>query len=117
MSVREPARTALAREMAEATAARRSGEIGVAWAHLEPAPVLSQRWGWPHVRVRFATLRLATRTRDLRDGLGQDVRLLAAAPDSITGRYPVGNCGRADVSMFAPMVVPTELERLLEASR
>ncbi len=36
-----------------------------------------------------------------------------AAPGSVTGKYPVGNTGGADVSAFAPMTIPDDLQPLL----
>jgi hypothetical protein len=38
-----------------------------------------------------------------------------AGPGSISGRYPVGNTGGADVSAFSPMAVPEDLRPLLLA--
>jgi hypothetical protein len=47
--------------------------------------------------------------RDWREALGQIPRLLLALPASWTRRYPRGNTGRANVSMFAAMPLPPEL--------
>ncbi|HEX5097742.1 MAG TPA: multicopper oxidase domain-containing protein, partial [Acidimicrobiia bacterium] len=41
-------------------------------------------------------------------------RVAVAAPGSLTGRYPMGNTGGADVSAFAPMPIPDDLRTLLE---
>jgi hypothetical protein len=57
---------------------------------------------------------LAVRTSDLREAVGQIARIIVAAPGSLAGRYPVGNSGRARVSMFTPMPVPARLDRLLK---
>ena len=55
----------------------------------------------------------ALRRRDRREVVGQLFRIVVAAPGSITGKYPVGNTGGADVSPFAPMAVPDDLRPLL----
>lgn len=93
--------------------AARSGNLAVAWALLEECHVLSQPWAWPHVRTHLSMFALAVRTVDVREALGQLARVVVAAPGSLAGRYPVGNTGRARVSMFAPMPVPPRLDRLL----
>jgi len=58
-------------------------------------------------------LAAAVRRRDARELAGQVFRVLVAAPGSLTGRYPVGNTGGADVSAFAPMPIPEDLRPLL----
>ena len=40
---------------------------------------------------------------------------VVAAPGTWAGRYPVGNTGGANVSAFAPMAVPADLQRLLKS--
>lgn len=91
-----------------------AGESDQAWAMLEEAHVLSQPWAWPHLRVHLAMLGLGWRERDRREVAGQLVRLVLAAPGSATGRYPVGNIGRATVPATQPMEIPAELRELLE---
>lgn len=75
------------------------------WERLAEAHVQSQPFAWLHVRTHAAMLRLALRTRNTREIKGQAVRLVLAGPGSLTGRYPPGNSGRSNVSMFAPMPV------------
>jgi hypothetical protein len=55
---------------------------------------------------------------DIREVCGQLVRLLVAAPGTVSGRYPVGNTGRARVPATQPMAVRSDLAELLrEAGR
>jgi hypothetical protein len=60
-------------------------------------------------------LATAIRRRDRHELLGQLFRIIVAAPGSLTGKYPVGNTGGADVSAFSPMAVPEDLRPLLLA--
>lgn len=106
-------RERIAADLAESRFRRTEPERGDVWQPLEEAHVLSQPWAWPHVRVHGAMLREAVRQRDRRETLGQVVRLLVAGPGSLAGRYPVGNTGRANVSMMEPMPVPSDLAALL----
>jgi hypothetical protein len=48
--------------------------------------------------------------------LGQLFRLAVAAPGSLTGRFPAGNSGGADVSAFRPMAIPDDLRAVLEGA-
>jgi hypothetical protein len=59
-------------------------------------------------------LATAVRRRAWHEVLGQLFRLAVAAPGSVTGRYPVGNTGGANVSAFAPMPVPDDLQQVLD---
>lgn len=83
------------------------------WRALARAHILSQRWVLPHLRSHVAMLAVAWRSRDLREIAGQLLRLLLAAPGSLFDRAPLGNTGRSDVGIFAPMPIPAELARLL----
>jgi len=67
----------------------------------------------PHLRTHGAMLGAALRRHDRREVVGQLLRLVVAAPGSLSGRYPVGNTGGADVSAFRPMAVPDDLRPLL----
>lgn len=101
----------------EARLAVSAADVDRAWALLEEAHVLSQRWAGPHVGVHVDMLRLAWRSRDRAEILGQVLRMLVAGPGSLTGRYPEGNTGRAAVPATQPMAVPDELRDLLALRR
>lgn len=103
----------LARDLFDAAASVRGGEIDRAWAMLEEAHVLSQPWAWPHIKVHAVMLRVGWRTRDRREVIGQLARLLVAGPGSLSGRHPVGNTGRASAPATQPMPVADELQHLL----
>jgi hypothetical protein len=97
--------------------ARRAGDTTAAWLALERAHILSQPHAVPHVRTHLTMLAWGVADRDVREVLGQVFRVLVAAPGSRSGRYPLGNTGRARVSAFAPMPVPADLEPVLAATR
>ena len=98
-----------------ATTARRTGDGPTEWRHLERAHILSQPLAGLHLRTHGAMLAASVRRRDSREMAGQLVRLVLALPGSVSGRYPVGNTGGADVSAFSPMAVPDDLRPLLLA--
>jgi hypothetical protein len=114
--VRARLREAWSVEIDAARAARSTGETSAEWIHLERAHILSQPMAGPHVRTHVAMLAAALRRRDRHELVGQLFRTIVAAPGSITGKYPVGNTGGADVSPFAPMPIPNDLRPLLPDS-
>ena len=110
---RPRSRAAWAAELAAARTARSTGDTRAEWMHLERAHILSQPMVGAHVRTHLAMLTSALRRHDLHELVGQLFRIIVAAPGSMTGKYPVGNTGGADVSAFAPMPIPEDLQPLL----
>jgi hypothetical protein len=100
-------------ERDRARTARSLHDAAEEWRHLERAHILSQPMAGPHLLTHVAMLGAAWRRRDPREVAGQLVRLLLAGPGSLTGRYPLGNTGGADVSAFRPMPVPEDLRSVL----
>ena len=97
----------------EMDAARKADDSLVRWRHLERAHIVSQPDPWLHTCNHAAMLGLAVRQRDRREALGQVLRLIVAAPGSITGRYPVGNTGRVTAGLMTPMSIPDDLAAAL----
>lgn len=103
-------------ELALAAQRRARGELAGAWAALERAHVLSQPRPWLHVVSHWHMLVLGAETFDLREVVGQLVRLVVAAPGSALGRAPTGNTGRARVGLFSAMAIePALADRLQRA--
>lgn len=105
--------SALAVELQAYRRARRSGDIDRQWTALERAHVLSQRLPLEHLRTHARMLGLAIRSRDGSEIFGQIMRLGLAPLGNLTGRVPIGNSGRANVSAFLPMRVPEDLRDLV----
>ncbi|ORM35535.1 DUF3703 domain-containing protein [Williamsia sp. 1135] len=101
----------LAKEMYvhEMQAARSAVTAEERWYHLERAHILSQPYPWLHTRNHLVMLTLALRQHDRREAFGQIVRIIVAAPGSLTGRYPTGNTGRTAAGLTTPMPVPGDL--------
>ncbi|MBF6299110.1 DUF3703 domain-containing protein [Nocardia amamiensis] len=108
-----PARARYHEEMRAAKAAFTAEQR---WVHLERAHVLSQPDPWLHTRNHVAMFTLAVRQRDRREALGQVVRIIVAAPGSLSGRYPEGNTGRAGVGLRQRMPTPPDLAALLRSA-
>jgi hypothetical protein len=110
---RNQLRAAWAVEIDGARTARANGDTRAEWSHLERAHIVSQPLAGAHVRTHVAMFAAALRHRDRHELVGQLFRIIVAAPGSLTGKYPLGNTGGADVSAFAPMPIPDDLRPLL----
>lgn len=104
-------------ELTAAAQAEQRGDRDDAWRYLERAHILSQPFAGPHLRVHLAMLAFGWRTGDVREVMGQLVRAVVAAPGSWTGRFPLGNTGRAHVGMLQPMPISLDLQALLDKMR
>jgi Protein of unknown function (DUF3703) len=108
-------RSAFESEFDAADVRRREGDLDRAFHHLERAHILGQQYVATHVRTHLAMLRIGVARRDLREIVGQLVRIPAAALGSALGVAPGGNTGGADVGFFAQMEIPPDLKALLDA--
>lgn len=110
----EAARRRLTECLDEAADASALGETVRMWALLEDAHILSQPSACLHVRVHIRMLVAGLKSRDRTEVRGQLVRLLVAAPGSWSGRYPVGNTGRARIPATRSMPIRADIEALLD---
>lgn len=106
----------LAEEYRRAAEASDEQNFEESWHHLERAHVVAQDRLGPHCVSHWRMLELAWRTRDWRELLGQIFRLSLAPIGNITGRLPIGNSGRSNVSPFARMEIEPEISRVLGQS-
>lgn len=100
----------------EMSSAHTSSYDSIRWSHLERAHILSQPHPWLHTRNHLSMLNLALRQHDRREAFGQVLRIVVAAPGSLSGRYPVGNTGRTVVGLMTPMPIPADLQKVLARS-
>ena len=104
---------AFAQEWDLAQAARRGGDLNLAFHHLERAHILGQRRTWLHMKSHLAMLQIGWQRRDGREIRGQAARIVAAALFSRLW-VPVGNTGGANVPATQPMPVPPDLQAVLD---
>lgn len=110
----EAAKAELAAALRRADDAARTGGFETRWRNLEDAHILSQPAALTHVRVHLKMLRAGWDQRDRTEVLGQLTRIVVAGPGSWTGRYPVGNTGRARVPATRQMPIRPDLAKLLD---
>jgi hypothetical protein len=102
-------------EMAAFETARQAGDTSTAWRALERAHIVSQPYLGLHLNNHWAMLKFAINLRDAKEVFGQVVRLAVAPLGALTGRIPIGNTGRSNVSALQPMPVPDDLRAALDA--
>ena len=112
MSMNAELRNAYRHEHASADAAIARGELDGAFAHLERAHILSQRFAFAHTRTHLRMLAVGWRRGDAREIVGQVFRSVAALTKSKLW-VPLGNTGGANVNPFKPMRVPPDLRPYL----
>ncbi len=104
-------------EMQLARQALASDSLTEAFAHLERAHVLGQWYVKTHAITHLHMLRIGWRRRDLREILGQLLRIPGGMIGSAIGRVPRGNTGGANVGAMRPLPVPPDLRELLVLDR
>jgi hypothetical protein len=110
-------REVIADEMASYAVARMQGDTVAAWRALERTHILSQSYLGLHLANHCAMLCFAARERDVREIVGQILRLALAPLGAISGHTPTGNTGRSNVSAFAPMEVPADILAILKNNK
>jgi len=114
---RELAEQLIATEMAAYRAACAANDSVMAWSALERAHIVSQPYLGPHLAIHWTMLGFAIEQRDMREVAGQIARLALAPFGAVTGRIPIGNTGRSNVSAFQPMPVPEDLLSKINGAR
>jgi len=100
-------------EMKFALEARKNCDFNLAFHHYERAHILGQKYTLPHIKSHIGMLRVGWLRKDLREIVGQCVRMVAALIFSKIW-VPIGNTGGANVSALRPMPIPEDLQQLLE---
>lgn len=113
MKLSSKQRAAWSAEMAAARAAASANDPATAFLHLERAHIIGQRNVRAHTLAHVGMLRAAFTRMDLREILGQLLRIPAALTKTLIW-VPTGNTGGANVSAFRSMPVPADLKRYIE---
>lgn len=85
-----------------------------AWYHLERAHILGQAWPLEHSYTHWLMLRFGWSTGDVREVMGQMLRLFVGGLKSFIGKVPTGNTGGANVPPLKSMALPSDLKELLK---
>jgi hypothetical protein len=105
------------REILAAYHAEAEGKPEIAFSHLERAHILGQTSTVEHVRVHWHMFLWSIRQSDVRECLGQLLRIVGASIGTVLGLVPQGNTGGTNVKPFQSMPIPPELAALIEKAR
>ncbi len=104
-------------EILAAYQAEARGQPDVAFSHLERAHILGQTSTVEHVRVHCHMFLWGIRQRNVRESLGQLLRIVGASIGTAFDLVPQGNTGGTNVNSFKSMPIPPELALLIEKAR
>ena len=113
MKLRTQQRQAFDLEMAAAFRAEADDRLEASFRHLERAHVIGQRNVTAHTRAHLHMLRIGWLRRDVREIIGQLLRIPAALTKTLLW-VPRGNTGGANVGAFRSMPIPADLRHLVD---
>lgn len=100
-------------ELSLAKRARKHGHVRVEFTHLENAHVLGQASTFIHTKVHVLMLIWAVRQVNIKEGVGQVLRIIGAATKTAMGFIPSGNTGGTSVSPFQVLPVDPKLAAII----
>lgn len=92
--------------------ARARDDHKLSYLHLGRAHIISQIHAGYHFYVHLLMLAYAIHRVDMKEILGQIIRILVTIPGHVTGRVPLGNIGWSSVSLTKEEPIPEDLNRL-----
>ena len=88
-------------------------EFAIAWYHLERSHIIGQSYPMEHTYSHWLMLKFGFRQKNVKEVLGQVVRLLVDGWKSFIDHVPTGNTGGADVPPLKKMELPQDLNNIL----
>ncbi len=102
------------RELAKAYTALHNHELEEAYHHYGRSHVLGQPYAGPHFRTHLGFLKFSIIKKDIREFVGQLIRLSGCAFVSWLGIAPKGNTGGVYVGLNTRMTIPEDLAQMLK---
>ncbi len=104
-------------ELSLAYQARKNGLIAIEFSHLENAHVLGQESTYLHVKVHSLMLLWGWRNKQIKEVLGQALRILGAATKTAIGLVPQGNTGGVNVSPFKVLPINAKHQAIISKAK
>lgn len=86
-----------------------------AFSHFERAHILGQSSPLLHTYSHIGMLKIAFKTKDIKEILAQLFRIPSGFLGSLIGIFPEGNTGGGNVSAFKKMNIPDDLKQILNS--
>lgn len=87
-----------------------------AWAHLERAHIIGQKYPYAHSLVHWKMLLFGIKIKSGKEILGQIPRLIFGGVKSFVGRIPNGNPGGANVPPLKPFPIDEEIKDIFASA-
>lgn len=88
-------------------------DLSKAWHHLERSHILGQSYPYEHTYSHWLMLKFGLRQKNLKEVLGQIIRLVVGGWKSFIDHVPTGNTGGSDVPPLKRMKLPIDLGKIL----
>lgn len=89
-----------------------AGKLQAAWAHLERAHIIGQRYPMTHNYVHWKMLQFGFCIKSGKEVLGQIPRLLMGGIKSFVGKVPVGKPGGANVPPLKSFPIAADIQEI-----
>lgn len=93
------------------------GDLTKAWYHLERSHILGQSYPIEHTYTHWLMLKFGFRQKNLKEVVGQLIRLLVGGWKSFIDHVPLGNTGGSNVPPLKKMELPSDLAHILDEYR
>jgi len=90
------------------------GSFDKAFHHFERAHVLGQFYVIPHTRTHIWMFIIGIRTGNMREIIGQLIRIPLGMIGSALGKAPLGNTGGANIKLSTTLPIPEDLKKYLD---
>lgn len=107
----------VAQQIRLALAARQAGKSDIEFKHLENAHVLGQASTLLHTQVHWLMFTWAIRNHNLRELLGQALRIVGAFTKTALGLIPEGNTGGSNISPFAKLPIDANFAKIIAQAK
>lgn len=92
-------------------------DLPMAWHHLERSHILGQSYPMEHSYTHWLMLKFGFSQRNIKEVLGQVIRLLVGGWKSFIDHVPLGNTGGSNVPPMKKMEIPRDLTLILNNYR
>lgn len=96
---------------------RAVGDINKEFEYLENAHVIGQESTYYHVYAHWKMLQWGIRNQNIKEVLGQLLRIVGAAATTAIGLVPHGNTGGSNVSPFQRMPIQPRLSTIIDQAK
>jgi hypothetical protein len=91
--------------------------LELAWNHLERLHIIGQSYPFEHTYSHWLMLNFGFRQKNVKEVLGQIIRLLVGGWKSFINHIPKGNTGGANVHPLKVMELPEDLKIILKSDK